>query len=250
MKLSIASYSFHGMVEAKTMDVFGYLEACRFRYQLRSADIWNGMMPTLEEGFLKALKAGLEEREMELANLCVDGPHLWEDDPAVREKHYQGALAWLKAADFLKARTIRIDAGVHEPKFTTEQFDAIVKRYKEYAQFAHDHGFRVGPENHWGPEVDPDTMKRLCEAVNHPGFGVLLHFKGKDEAKFAKWAMHTHISWDIVTTALEDNLNMLRAANYGDYWSAEHHSGKREYEEVSVQVAAIRRVLLGWEAKP
>jgi len=250
MKISIASYSFHGMVERKTMDVFGYLESCRWRYGVRAADIWNGMMPTLEPAFLEQLKKGLEKRELELANLCVDGPHVWEDDPAVRERHYQGALAWLKAADYLKARTIRIDAGVHAPQFTNEQFDGIVKRYQEYAKFAHDHGFRVGPENHWGAEVDPDTMKRLCEAVNHPGFGVLLHFKGKDEAKFAKWAMHTHISWEVTVSNLDAQIAMLRGAGYQDYWSVEHHSGDREHDRVAIQFARVRAALHGPGAEP
>jgi len=249
MKIAIASYSFHGLVNQGTMDGFGYLESCRHRYGLASADIWNGMIPNLEQATLKKFKEALEERELELANLCVDGPHIWEDDAAAREKNYQGALAWLKAADYLKARTIRIDAGGRDPNFTPQQFDEIVKRYKEYAAFAHDHGFKIGPENHWGAEVDPGNMRKICEAVNHPGFGVLLHFKGKGEDQFAKWAMHTHISWDIVNGAdFEKNLEMLKATSYGGYWSVEHHSGEREYEEVAVQVAKLRAVLRTWSA--
>lgn len=246
MKIAIASYSFHGMVGQGTMDGFGYLESCKHRYGLGSADIWNGMIPNLEPATLKKFKNALDERELELANLCVDGPHIWEDDPATRETNYKGALEWLKAADYLKARTIRIDAGVRDPKFTTEQLDGIVKRYKEYAQFAHDHGFKVGPENHWGAENDPEEMRKICEGVNHPGFGVLLHFKGKGEEKFAKWAMHTHISWDIVNGNLEQDMEMLKSAGYAGYWSAEHHSGEREYDEVSVQVSKIRAVLRKW----
>ena len=81
--------------------------------------------------------------------------------------------------------------------FTAEQFDGIVTRYQEYAQRAYDSGFKVGPENHWGAEVVPANMKRLCEAVAHPGFGVLLHFRNNDgDAVMAPWAMHTHIAWD------------------------------------------------------
>ena len=89
MKISIASYSFHGLLAEGKMDLFGYLEACRFRYHVQAADIWNGMFASTEDDFLKKMKEGLEERQMELANLCVDGPHIWEDDPAVREQHYQ-----------------------------------------------------------------------------------------------------------------------------------------------------------------
>ena len=44
MKISIASYSFHGLIGAGMMDVFGYLEACKHRYGLDAADFWNGLL--------------------------------------------------------------------------------------------------------------------------------------------------------------------------------------------------------------
>lgn len=248
MKIAIASYAFHGLMYANKMDVFGYLESCRYRYQVDTADIWNGFFPTIDEDFLKKVKEGLAERELALANLCVDGPHIWEDDPAEREANYQTALSYLRAADFLGAKTIRIDAGGRDETWTSEQFDLIVHRYQEYAAFAHDHGFKIGPENHWGTEVNPENMKRLCEAVNHPGFGVLLHFRGNPgDAVIAPWAMHTHISWDIVRTCLDESMNVLRAAGYSGYYSAEHHSGKNEYTETAIMVASIRDVMSRWE---
>ncbi len=241
MKISIASYSFHGLLAEGKMDLFGYLETCRFRYHMLAADIWNGMIVSLEEDYLKKLKDGLEERQMELANLCVDGPHIWENDPAAREKNYQDALAYLRAADYLGAKTIRIDAGGQGDAFTDEQFDLIVKRFKEYAQFAYDHGFKVGPENHWGPEVVPETMKRICQAVDHPGFGMLLHFRGNaGDALMAPWAMHTHISWDIAQNHLESSIQALLDVNYPGYFSVEHHSAKDEYYMVATQLALIR----------
>src|SRR5690606_7896664 len=148
------------------------------------------MLASTDAAYLAKVKRALDERELTLVNLCVDGPHIWEDDPAVRERHYQGALDYLRAAEALGARTLRIDAGVREEQFTEEQFDTIVRRFREYAQIAYDRGFKVGPENHWGAEVVPENMRRLCEAVNHPGFGVLLHFRGNDgDALMAPWAM-------------------------------------------------------------
>ena len=247
MNLSVASYSFHGLLDRGMIDLFGYLESCRYRYHLHTADIWNGMFSTLDDDFLKKVRESLQERELTLVNLCVDGPHIWEDDPALREKHYHEALAYLRAAEFLGAKTLRIDAGGQGESFSNEQFDLIVNRYREYAQWAYDHGFKVGPENHWGPEAVPDNMKRICEAVNHPGFGVLLHFRGNPgDALMAPWAMHTHISWDIVQRCLEESMSMLRAAGYQGCWSVEHHSGSQEYTEVAIQLASVRRLLETW----
>lgn len=247
MNISIASYSFHGLLKEGKMDVFGYLESCKYRYDLKSADIWNGMFASIEEDFLRKVKEALDERELVLANLCVDGPHIWVDDPAEREQNYRNALAYLHAAEVLGARTIRIDAGGQGEAFTEEQFDLIVKRYKEYAQRAYDNGYKVGPENHWGPEVVPANMRRICEAVDHPGFGVLLHFRGNEgDRVIAPWAMHTHISFQIAETCLVENMTMLRDAGYTGYWGVEHHSGQNEYTEVAIQVARVRDVLEKW----
>jgi sugar phosphate isomerase/epimerase len=247
MRISVASYAFHGLLKAGRMDLFGYLESCKYRYCLNSADIWNGFFPNIDEPFLKKVKAGLAERELELANLCVDGPHIWVDDPVEREKNYQDALRYLQAAEFLGAKTIRIDAGGQGETFSEEQFDLIVKRYKEYAQRAYDNGYKVGPENHWGPEVIPANMKRICEAVGHPGFGVLLHFRGNaGDYRIAPWAMHTHISWEITENCLGESLNMLRSTGYQGYYGVEHHTGENEYTEVDVQVARVRDLISRW----
>jgi sugar phosphate isomerase/epimerase len=247
MQIAIASYAFHGLLAQGKMDLFGYLESCRYRYHLYSADIWNGMILSTDDDYLKKVKQGLDERELVLANLCVDGAHIWEDDPDLREKNYQNALAYLHAAEVLGARTLRIDAGVREPMFTNQQFDWIIQRYQEYARRAADNGYRVGPENHWGAEQNPDNMKRICEAVDQPAFGMLLHFRGNEgDAVMAPWAMHTHISWEITSTCLEEKMTMLRATGYQGYWSVEHHTGQNEYSEVAIQLEQVRDVLSRW----
>ena len=247
MKISIASYAFHGLLKAGMMDVFGYLESCKYRYQVDSADIWNGFFPTTDDDFLKKVDLALKEREQVLANLCVDQANIWEDDAAVREKYYQNALAHLHAGEVLGAKTVRIDAGGRDEAWSNEQFDLIVKRYKEFAQRAYDNGYKVGPENHWGTEVNPENMKKLCEAVDHPAFGVLLHFRGNSgDAVMAPWAMHTHISWEITEGPLEESLTMLAKAGYEGYWGVEHHTGKNEYSEVAVQVARVIDQISRW----
>lgn len=247
MNISIASYAFHGLLKEGCMNLFGYLESCRYRYNINTADIWNGMLTGIEEDYLRKVKAALDERDLALVNLCVDGPHIWEDDPDTREKHHTDSLEFLKAAQYLGARTIRIDAGGKGDAFTDEQFEFIVKRYQEYAQRAYDNGFKVGPENHWGPEVVPETMRRICQAVDHPGFGVLLHFRGNEgDAVIAPWAMHTHISWDITENHLDQSLGMLRQMGYQGCWGVEHHTGQNEYAEVAVQLARVQALINLW----
>ena len=98
LRISILSYSFRGLLEEGKMDVFGYLESCKYRYGLDAADLWNGFLPSLEEDYLKKVREGLDERGLELADLAVDRAHVWEDDPDKREQNYRNARAHLDAA--------------------------------------------------------------------------------------------------------------------------------------------------------
>lgn len=253
MNISIASYAFHGLLRAAKINVFGYLEAAKYRYHLSTADIWNGMLPTTDEEFLLKVKDALEERELTLTNLCVDQAHIWEKDEAKREENHRNALAHLRAAELLGAKTVRIDAGGREETFDEGQFDLVVQRYKEYAQRAYDNGYKVGPENHWGPEKVPANMMRIIEAVDSPAFGVLLHvdsWNGADaeqgDEMVARYAMHTHLSWQITEGPLAEKMEMMRAAGYEGSWSVEHHTGENEYTEVAVQVARVADVLDRW----
>ena len=85
MKISIISYAFYGLQKAGVMDIFGYLESCRYRYGLDAADIWNGTLASLDEDYLHRVREALDERELTLACFAVDGAHIWEDDPDRRD---------------------------------------------------------------------------------------------------------------------------------------------------------------------
>ncbi|HEX2184307.1 MAG TPA: TIM barrel protein [Chloroflexota bacterium] len=259
MKVSVLSYSFRGLLGTGQMDVFGYLETCKYRYGLQAADIWNGFLPSTDEGYLRRVKESLDERELELADLCVDRAHVWDDDPAVREANYRNALAHLRAAEILGARFVRIDAGSRRETWSDEEFEHIVRRYREYAQWAWDHGFKMGAENHWGPEKHWSNLKKLYEAVDHPGFGISCHiggWAGTDEEKaeadrlVAPWVCHTHFPWNITEGPLEERMANLRDAGYQGYYSVEHHKGRDEYGEVAVQLARVRAVLARWASSP
>jgi len=261
MKISILSYSFRGLLQAGRMDVFGYLESVKYRYGLNAADIWAGRHPAgafgtlvdTDEDYLKKVKDALEERELVLADLCVDGAHLWEEDPDDRERNYQNALTFLRMAETLGARAVRFDAGDQGEAWSDEAFDYIVKRYREYAQRAYDNGYKVCTENHWGPAKIWANMKKLYEAVDHPGFGVSCHIGGwvgeqAEEADrlVAPWVVHTHFAWDITEGPLVEKMVTLRDAGYEGYYSVEHHTGENEYTEVAIQVARVRDVLDRW----
>jgi len=260
--ISIASYSFHELIATGRMDVFGYLESVRYRYHLTVGDIWNGLLGPdpekyLNPEFLGAVRAAMDERDLSLANYHADACHLWEDDPQTRERHLHLALRHLDAAEALGARTVRIDTGGQSRAWTGEQFDYLVRHSRDFARRAHERGYRVGPENHWGTELYPDNIERLARAVDHPGFGVLLHLgrwqEGDADAndrRIAPWAVHTHFDARTVRTRAEAALRILAEAGYKGCLGIEYGAGGREYEEVAVLIAEIRRAAVSAGPKP
>jgi sugar phosphate isomerase/epimerase len=262
--ISIAGYSFHGALAAGSIDLYGYLESCRYRYQLDTADIWTGLLGNDPEQYLQRdhllkVKAGLTERGLTLVNYHADGCHIWEDDPAVRARQRALADRHIAAAELLDAKTIRIDAGGRTRHWTEPQLDVIAATYREWAQRAADHGYAIGPETHWGPENHVDGMLQLAQAVNSPGYGILLHM-GKDvdgapddyDRALAPLAVHTHIDQTTSYTRIESALRILRDAGYRGCLGVEHHSARNEYAEVAAQLALVRRgvTLLAAEPQP
>jgi sugar phosphate isomerase/epimerase len=255
MNISIASFSFHGAQADGTMDVFGYLEACRYRYHLGTADIWNGLLGSdvelqLDPERLAKVRRAMDERELVCVNYHADGCHPWEDDPAVRARHRELAYRHLKAAETLGARTVRIDTGGRDREWNDEQFDFIVQAFRDFAVYAGNAGFKIGPETHWGATNYPDNMLRLHEAVSSPHYGILLHM-GKDTASspsdydrtLAPIAIHTHIDQRTCYDRVDEALAILLESGYRGALGVEHHSGKNELWEVEAQLALVRRAL-------
>ena len=253
MTVSIATYAYHGLLETGEMNVFGCMETVRFRHDLRAIDIWNGFTPdevAFDPAFQQKVRRGLIERDLVHANYCVDGCHVWWDAPDDRAAARETAFKQLQAGVAMGARTIRIDCGGEGTEWTDEQFDTIATTMQAFAQFGHDHGIRVGPESHWGPELVPDNMERLARAVDHPGFGILIHVGHWENAsadegdrRLAPWCMHTHVDAANTDTRLAEAIEILCATGYDGYWGVEHHTGRNEYAEVAYQVAAVQRAL-------
>lgn len=253
MNISICSYTFHQQTKTGTMNAFGYLEAVKYRYGLPSADFWHGTFASLEEEYLAKLKDALAERELALANICIDRAHIWDNDPAVRTTNAQNAAANMKAAEYLGAQTVRIDAGGtrDERTWSEQQFELIVTQYRAWAQRAYDNGYRIGPENHWGAAMLPENIKKLCEAVDHPGFGILLHAGRWHSADLmagdelvAPWVMHTHFSPAVSDDATLSTMNALRASGYQGCYSVELVA--QRYSEPAVVIAKLRDIGERW----
>ncbi|MGO4373267.1 sugar phosphate isomerase/epimerase family protein [Paenibacillus sp. 2TAB19] len=262
MNISIGGYSFNNTYLEGKMDVFGYLETVKYRYGLDAADLWNGffidrkskpIMKLADESYIRKIKEALDERELRLVNFAVDGAHLWDPDPHMRELLHNNALTHLRAAIIMGAETVRIDTGGSYTEWETmseEQFDYTVLRYKEFSQVAADNGFKIGPENHMGASLLPREMKRIAEAVDHPAFGFLVHLgrwkadQAEGDRLVAPWAYHTH--FDAATAVREDaieTIRMMEASGYAGYWGIEQNAPGNQYAEIERLIGLVKKLL-------
>ncbi len=250
MRISIAAYSFHDLIWTGRMNVFGYLETVKYRYRLNTADLWSGLVGTTEEVAIRKIRQAADERDLTVVNYHVDGAYPWNADPAVRKKDHQTLLTHLRAAEILGAKTVRIDFGGDNHAMSEEQFDVVVAWFAEHARRAGEHGYRIGPENHFGPSLEPDNMKRVYEAVDHPAFGLLWHIgqwiPGREDVgdrMSADKAFHVHIDSRAAAGNLDMKLGLSKAAGYKGYYGIEHETGKNEHAEVEWEIASVKRVI-------
>ncbi len=264
LRVSVMSYSFRGLFKAGMMDIFHFFETCKYRYGLQAADLWSAMFTDTDDKFIDKVHSALEDRQLIVPNIAVDEGHLLaagDDDPAkLRAKQDR----YMQVAKRLGVGFIRFDAGPYmlngrkeTDGWTNREFDYLVKRYRELAAFAYDNGFKVGAENHWGPEKYWPNMEKLIKAVDHPAFAMCLHlYNGwlgtPDENLISEkaclpWVAHTHIPWVCCENPdLPKRLSILRDANYSGYYSVEQPSANNEYNLAEVQLAKVKAVLTSW----
>ena len=111
LRVSMLSYSFHGLVSAGMMDIFHFFETCKYRYGLEAADLWNGMFTSTEDDFINKVHSALEDRGLVIPNIAVDGAHIMhagDDNPAeLRAKQDR----YMEIAKRLGIGFVRFDAG-------------------------------------------------------------------------------------------------------------------------------------------
>ncbi|TBL74519.1 sugar phosphate isomerase/epimerase family protein [Paenibacillus thalictri] len=249
---SIGSWSFHGLLKSGKINLFGYLESIKYRYRLQHADIWSGMLISTEEAYIQSIKETLREEQLTVASLAVDGADIWHADPDICEQRHQKALAYLDIARQWNVNTLRIDMGVQTAELSDEQLDFCVRRYREYAQIAHDHGFKVGPQTHQRASQVPQNLKKLHEAIGAPGFGIVLnvnrwvadHDFGDEEVA----PMTAHVQFDRAFVdfngpQLTHKIQLLRRAGYQGCWSLEFRGGANEYIEAEHDLLTLRRAV-------
>ena len=275
MPVSCLAFSFSGAVRENMMDIFHYFETCRYRYHIDAADLWSGMIVHLDDdAYINKVHRALQERQLVVPGIAADGAHLLSsrntDTPedrarlrAIQDRYMEVCRKW--GVGFLRLDAGPVWGGNIGPtqEFWHEQeFDYLVRRYRELAQRAYDWGFMVGNENHYGHSRWWPNMLRLIQAVDHPGFGICVHFGAwtarspetrvqdnhEADTALAKWIAHTHITWEYTESQplLLSKMNLLREAGYRGYYNVENHSRDNEHIITGIMIDRVKSVINSW----
>jgi sugar phosphate isomerase/epimerase len=273
VKLSIASWSFHRLLESGQQDMFRYIADCK-DLGATQLDPWNGHMTpiidgdnaikagripnsqlsTAEKYYLAQVKAAAEAAGLPFGCLAVDGAHIYEATPEDRALNRAVAYRWLEAASLLGAVMVRVDAG-GPPEMPEDIFAIIVEGYQDLIGKAHRLGIDLLIENHWGPSPIPENLARILDAV--PGLGLLFDTNNFEGDKERAWEMFAGqaVSVHIKTFSFDDQgndpsvnlakaIHLLVSAGYNGAWGVESvPQDGDEYGAVRKTFALIKNTL-------
>ena len=75
---SIGSWSFHQLFASGQMNLFGYLQALKYRYHLRAADIWSGMIERRDDDYVSMVARVLQEEQIAVCHIAADEARAWK----------------------------------------------------------------------------------------------------------------------------------------------------------------------------
>lgn len=254
---------------ANAMGVDGVsLESCFFPGKRDSDGILN-----VDEGFLKELRAKLDEYKLERVYAWGHPDGLFRGQ---NEAEFKDMLASIPRANMIGATVMRVCGSSlmfrHEPH--QPQIKALVAQFKEAVKVAESYGIKIANENHI--DYTADEMLQMIEEVGSPNYGInfdtgnflrLLDDPIAGMEKLAPYTFATHIK-DLVVNptakptdwfffsgvpvgrGLIDNLKLaelLKKANYQGFLAVEIDNPHPDWqgcedEAVSISVKALRDI--------
>lgn len=257
---SIISYSFRRAFDSGAMDVFSYISFCK-REGFTALDPWMKHLDRglRDAGWLERVTGAAREVDLPFGCIAVDGGHIYEPTPEARAGTRTVRESWLRVAEQLQAKFVRIDAGGPE-EMPEEVFDIIVKGYEELIPSAASRGIAVIMENHWGPTIRPENVMKILDAVE--GLGLLFDTGNWAEGEAERgWelcaprASLTHFktrrfdaAGDEPSAGLPKAIGLLRASGYSGTWGIESTPDDGDEIGAARKTLAIVKRELGTDA--
>ena len=281
MKVGVDSYCYHrffGEVypgqepPAKQMTMDDFLDKAKLM-EVDGVSLESCFFPTFDEGYLKDLKAKLDEYGFDRIYAWghPDGLERGKNEEAFKDMKDSIKRASLIGADVMRVcgSSLMFRHEPHEP-----QIRALVAQFKEAMKIADEYGIKIANENHI--DYTADEMVQMIEGVGSPNFGInfdtgnflrLLDDPIAGMEKLAKYTFATHVKdlainpnakptdWFFfscvpVGRGLVDNLKLaqlLKQAGYKGFLAVEIDQphpdwANCEEEAVSISVKYLREI--------
>jgi sugar phosphate isomerase/epimerase len=261
LKLSIAAYSFNGLLRLKprgkpamTLDDFIDFAA---KQNLGAVELTAYYFPRTTPDYLAHLKGKCTRLGLDVSGTAV-GNNFCHTDADKLKKQLTYVKDWVEHSSRLGAKTIRIFAGNLERGDTEEKARArCVAAIQEACDHAGKYGIYLALENHGGITATIDQTLKLVKEVKHPWFGVNWdtgNFHSNDPyadlTRLAPYAVTVQIKTEIHRAGkkkedadLKKLTDILRAAQYRGYVALEYEAREDPKTAVPRHLETLKKLM-------
>ena len=230
MKIAVSSYSFQQYVsQGKMTQLDCVAKAKELGFDgIEFIDIAGGPDLEVQKANAMAIREEADRLGLPICSYAI-GANLYNDDPAVMEAEVERLKGQVDVAKILGAAVMRHDVCYKLSKTGNgRSFDRMLPFISENArkvtEYAETVGIKTCTENHGYIAQDSDRVERLCNAVAHDNYGLLVdigNFVCADEnpvtavSRVAPYAVHVHLKDMRVRPEKVDGCNApTRGGNY------------------------------------
>jgi sugar phosphate isomerase/epimerase len=175
-KISLAEWSLHRALRAKTVDNIDFPRIAREEYGCEGVEFVNQFFKDKahDSTYLKELKKRANDFGVTCVLIMIDGEgdlSATQDDR--RKAAVENHKKWVDAAAALGCHAIRVNTGDH---YSPSDVTAVAEACGSLTDYGAKNGISVICENHGGPSSNPDALLALMKAVGKPTFGTLPDF--------------------------------------------------------------------------
>lgn len=176
-KISLAEWSFHRQLYAKTLDHLDFPKVAKETFGIDAVEYVNSFFKdkAQDSKYLAALKKRCGDLGVTSVLIMCDGEGAIGDaDPAKQTQAVDNHKKWIEAAKFLGCHSIRVNAqssGSYE-----EQQQRAASGLHRLCEFGDTHGINVIVENHGGLSSNGEWLAGVMSLTAHPRVGTLPDF--------------------------------------------------------------------------
>lgn len=259
-KLSLSAYGMRKYLDLKSkqpdkMDYFQFADWAA-ELGLGAIEVTSYYVPEVSPAWLAKFKRHCHRRGLDVSGVAI-ATDFCLADTSKREAELSKATAWLAAAEYLGAKTLRVFAGT-TPKGDTEEAARArcVASLKRLGDEAVKHGVIAAVENHGGITATAEQLIAIVEGVGHEWVGVNLdsgNFREPDPyqhfARVADRAVVVQVKTDVTSpggkksaTDFAKVFAILREAKYRGFVSLEYEGA----EEPRTAIPRYLKVMREW----